>query len=125
MSPLPLSDVSDPLNPGPSIPDRPNALERWETAWMELDLREPNASIDAPIPAKNEPPVEFSFGRYFVVIREGYGISAGYSFFDLRARSSKHTTTAQWTTIEVDTPNVLAFVFASELNLTVAISCVR
>jgi len=125
MSHPPLSDVFDPLDPGLSIPDLPDALERWETAWMELDLREPNASIDAPVPAKSGPPVEFSFGRYFVVIREGYGISAGYSFFDMHARSSPHTTAAQWTTIEINTPNVLVFAFASELNLAVAISCVK
>jgi hypothetical protein len=120
-----LSDVFDPLDPALSIPHRPDALERWETAWMELDLREPNASIDAPVPAESGPPVEFSFGRYFVVIREGYGISAGYSFLDMRARSSPHTTTAQWTTVEINTPNVLVFAFASEPNLAVAISCVR
>jgi hypothetical protein len=124
MSP-PLSDVVDPLDSGLSISDRSDALERWETAWMELDLREPNASIDAPIPAESGPPVEFSFGRYFVVIREGYGVSAGYSFLDIHARLSPHTTTTQWKTIDINTPNVLMFAFASELNLAVAISCVR
>jgi len=120
-----LSGVFDPLDPGLSLPDRIEALGRWETSWMELDLREPNASIDAPIPTKSGPPVEFSFGRYFVVIREGYGISAGYSFLDMHARSSSHTNAARWTTIELNTPNVLVFAFASELNLAVAISCVR
>ena len=120
-----LSGVVNPLDPGLSLPDRPDALERWETAWMELDLREPNASIDAPIPAKSGPPVAFSFGRYFAVIREGCGISAGYSFLDMHARSSPHTTTAQWTTVEINTPNVLVFAFSSELNLAVAISYVR
>ena len=120
-----LTGVFDPLDPGLSLPDRLIALERWETAWMELDLRESNASIDAPVPAKSRPPVEFSFGRYFVVIREGYGISAGYSFLDMHARSSPHTDASQWTTIEINTPNVLVFAFASELNLAVAISCVR
>jgi hypothetical protein len=115
----------DPLDPGLSLPDRLDALRRWVTAWMELDLREPNASIDAPVPAKSGPPVEFSFGRYFVVIREGYDISAGYSFLDMHAMSSPHTTAALWTTIEINTPNVLVFAFAPELNLAVAISCVR
>jgi hypothetical protein len=117
--------VFDPLDPGQSPPDRLDALRRWVTAWMELDLREPNASIDAPVPAKSGPPVEFSFGRYFVVIREGYDISAGYSFLDMDAMSSPHITAALWTTIEINTPNVLVFAFASELNLAVAISCVR
>src|SRR6267154_4229503 len=112
MSPPPLSDIVDPLDSGLSIPDRPDALERWEIAWMELDLREPNASIDAPVPVKSGPPVDLSFGRYFVVIREGYGISAGYSFLDMHTKSSPHTTTAQWTTVEVNTPNVLVFAFA-------------
>ena len=120
-----LSGVFDPLNSSLSLPDRVVALERWETAWMELDIREPNASIDAPVPNRSGPPVEFSFGRYFVVIREGYGISAGYSFLDMHARSLPHTHSSRWTTIQVDTPNVLVFAFASELNLAVAISCVR
>jgi F-box associated protein len=121
-----LSGVFDPLDPGLSLPDRLEALKRWETAWIELDLRKPDASIDAPVPAKRGgPPIEFSFGRYFVVIREGYGISAGYSFLDMHARSSSHTNAARWTTIEINTPNVLVFAFASELNLAVSISCVR
>jgi hypothetical protein len=121
-----LSGVFDPLDSGLSLPDRLDALERWETAWREMDFRQPNASIDAPIPSKSGlPNVEFSFGRYFVVIREGYGIKAGYSFLDMHARSSSHTSASRWTTIEVNTPNVLVFAFASELNLAVAISCVR
>ena len=121
-----LSGVFDPLDPGLSLPDRLDALERWETAWREMDLRKPTASIDAPVPSRsgNGPPIEFSFGRYFVVIREGYGISAGYSFLDMHARTSLHTAAACWTTIEINTPNVLVFAFASELNLAVAISCV-
>ena len=64
-----------------------------------------------------------SFGRYFVVIREGYGISADYSFLDMHARSSR-TNAVRWTTIEINTPNVLVFAFDSELNLAVAFSCV-
>ena len=123
-----LSGVFDPLDPGLSLPDRLDALERWETAWRELDLRKPNASIDAPVPShltsRNGSPIEFSFGRYFVVIREGFGMSAGYSFLDMRARSSEHTNVARWTNIEINTPNVLVFAFASELDLAVAISCV-
>ena len=122
-----LSGVFDPLalDPSISLPDCLDELARWETAWIELDLRESNASIDAPVLAKSGPPVEFSFGRYFVVIREGYGVSAGYSFLDMHARSSPHVNVSQWTTIEINTPNVLVFAFASELNLAVAISCVR
>lgn len=119
-----LSGVFDPLDPGLSLPERLDALQHWETAWAELDLREPNISIDAPVPAKSGPPVEFSFGRYFVVIREGYGRSAGYSFLDMHARFSPHANATRWTTVEVDTPNVLVFAFASELDLAVAISCV-
>ena len=120
-----LSGVFDPLDPGLSLPDRLVALDRWEIAWRDMDLRERNGSIDAPVPNRKGLPLEFSFGRYFVVIREGYGISAGYSFLDMHARSSSHTDASHWTTIEVNTPNVLVFAFASELNLAVAISCVR
>ena len=119
-----LSGVFDPLDPGLSFPERLDALQRWEIAWTEMDLREPTVRIDAPVPSKGGPPVEFSFGRYFVVIREGYGRSAGYSFLDMHAGFTAHADAAQWTTIEIKTPNVLVFAFASELDLAVAISCV-
>ena len=119
-----LSGVYDPLDPGLSLPERLVALERWEVAWQEVDLRESKGRIDAPIP-KSRSAVEFSFGRYFVVIREGYGRQAGYSFLDMHATySSQHTDVERWTTIKVDLLNVLVFAFASELDLAVAISCV-
>ena len=120
-----LSGIFDPLDPGLSLPERFEALERWEKSWAEDDLRAPNATIDAPVPAGRGHPVEFSFGRYFVVIREGYARSAGYSFLDMHSSFSSHTNAALWTTIKIDTPNVLVFAFASELDLAVAISCVR
>jgi hypothetical protein len=120
-----LSGVFDPLDPGLSLPERFDALLRWETAWAEVDLHTPNARIDAPVPAGRGHPVEFSFGRYFVVIREGYRKSAGYSFLDMHSTFSSHANAALWTTIKIDTPNVLVFAFASELDLAVAISCVN
>ena len=60
------------------------------------------------------------------MIREGYGISAGYSFLDMRARSFSNTNAARGNlnTVEINTPNILVFAFASEFNLAVAISCV-
>ncbi|KAH9963630.1 hypothetical protein BC827DRAFT_1266401 [Russula dissimulans] len=117
-----LSGVFDPLDPGLSLPDRLDALQRWEIAWAEMDLREPTVRIDAPVPAKGRPPVEFSFGRYFIVIREGYGRSASYSFLDMHAGFTPHADASQWTTIEIKTPNVLVFAFAPALDLAVAIS---
>ncbi len=121
-----LSGVFDPLDPGLSLPERLDALHQWETTWAEMNLHEPDARIDAPVPSGRGPPVEFSFGRYFVVIREGYGRSAGYSFLDMHSAFSPDANNAAlWTTIKIDTPNVLVFAFASELDLAVAISCVR
>ena len=120
-----LSGVFDSLDSDLSLPDRLDSLRRWEIAWRELDLRERNASIDAPVPSRSRNRlIQFSFGRYFVVIREGLGISAGYSFLDMHARSSEHTNVASWKTVEINSTNVLVFAFASELNLAVAISCV-
>src|SRR6266436_5933375 len=43
-----LSGVFDPLEPGISLPDRLDALERWETAWREMDLGKPIGVISAP-----------------------------------------------------------------------------
>jgi len=120
-----LSGVYDPLGPAFSLPERQVALEQWETAWQEIDLRESHSRIDAPLPKARRQQVEFSFGRYFVVILEGYGRDASYSFLDMHSTySSQHTEVASWTTIKVATPNVLVFAFASELDLAVAFSCV-
>ena len=89
--------------------------------------RSTSAHIDAPGPVSvgRGHLVEFSFGRYFVEIREGYAKSAGYSFLDMHSTFSSHANAALWTTIKIDTPNVLVFAFASELDLAVAISCVN
>jgi hypothetical protein len=119
-----LSGMYDPLDPGLTLPERLEELERWETAWAELDLREPNTRIDAPIPAGPGHPGEFSFGQYFTVFREGYAKPAGYSFLDILSIFSSYADTSHWTTITVDFPNVLTFAFSPELDLLVAISCV-
>ena len=42
----------DPLSPGLSLPERLVALQRWETAWQEIDLRKSHSRIDAPPPRK-------------------------------------------------------------------------
>ncbi|KAI0294199.1 hypothetical protein BC826DRAFT_1104786 [Russula brevipes] len=118
-----LSGVFELRHAGLSLPERLDALQRWESAWAEMDLREPNVRIDAPVPSRRGHSVQFSFGRYFVVIREGYGRPAGYSFLDMHASFTPHADVARWTTIEIDVPNVLVFAFASELDLAVAISC--
>jgi hypothetical protein len=121
-----LSGVFDPLDLGLSLPERFDSLLQWETAWAEVDLRTPNARIDAPVLTGRGHPVEFSFfGRYFVMICEGYAMSAGYSFLDMHATFTSHATAALWTTIKIKTPNVLVFAFASELDLVVSISCVN
>jgi hypothetical protein len=121
-----LSSVYDPLDPGLSLPERLDALERWETTWMEMDLHEPNAVINAPVLAGSVLMPGRGFflsGQYLIMSHERIGASAFYSFLDIHARSS-HTKAARWTTIEIDT-TILAFAFASELNLAVAISCVN
>jgi hypothetical protein len=122
-----LSGVFDPLEPGLSLPDRLDALERWETAWMEMDLREPNAIINQPVfvDRVTRPGRRFISAQYFIMYHERIGESAFYSFLDIHAMSS-HTNlnAARWTTIEIDTP-IFTFAFAPELNLAVAISCVN
>jgi hypothetical protein len=121
-----VSGVSDPLNPNISLSDPLDAFNQWETAWREIDLRKPNTSIDEPVLAADDPDIEYSFGRYFVLSREGYGISGpGYAFLDLHARSSSsHTNAAHWKTIKVKAYNLM-LAFAPELNVAVAIEYVR
>ena len=118
-----LSGVFDPLEPGLSLPDRLDALERWETAWMKMDLREPNAIINAPVfDGVIVPRQGFLYGQYLIMYHMTSAASAFYSFFDVHAVSS-HTNAARWTTIEVDS-STFVFAFAPELNLAVTISCV-
>jgi hypothetical protein len=119
-----LNGVFDSLGPGLSLPDRLDVLERWETAWMEMDLREPNALIDGPVSAEGVPLLgrRYLSGQY-IIMTESFGTSGFYFFLDMHARSS-HTNAARWTTIRIDSL-VFAFAFVSELNLTVTISCVN
>jgi hypothetical protein len=120
-----LSGMYDPLDPGLSLLERLEALERWEIAWAEMYLREPNRRIEIPILTGPDCSSDFLFGgQYCVVFRKGYAQPAGYSFLDMRSIFSSHVDTALWKTIEVDTPNVLVFAFAPCLDLIVAISCV-
>jgi hypothetical protein len=119
-----LSGVFDPLEPGPSLPDRLDALERWEAAWMRMDLREPNTITNAPVfDGVCVPRQGLLYGQYLIMVHVRSRASAFYSFLDVHAMSL-HTNAARWTTIEVDTPT-LVFTFAPELNLAVAISCVN
>lgn len=121
-----LSGVFDPLDPGLSLPDRLDALERWDTAWMEMDIREPDDIIDMSVFAESGylPDSGLFSGQYFIVY-EKYDIPHGYAFLDMHARSSSQTNAMHWTTIKIDTPNTRALAFTSELNLTVVISCVN
>jgi hypothetical protein len=121
-----LSGVFDPLEPGPtlSLPDRLDALERWEAAWMKMDLREPNAIINAPVFDSTYDPLQgFLYGQYLIMDYVRIAASASYSFLDIRAMSL-YNNAARWTIIDVDTPT-LVFTFAPELNLTVTISYVN
>ena len=123
-----LSGVYDPLDPGLSLPERFDALERWETAWAEVDLCTPNACIEMPVvPTECIHYVRFLSGRHLVVIyRSYYGLAPVYLFLDMHATTfTSHVNAALWTTVKVDAPNVLVFAFASELDLAVAISCVH
>jgi len=117
-----LSGIFDPLEPGISLPDRLDALERWETAWREMDLSKPIASIDALVHANvSEPTVSYFCEQHVITSRSGFGVPAGYSFLDLHTWSSP-TNVARWTTIDIQNPNVLSFSFAPEINLSVAFS---
>jgi hypothetical protein len=118
-----LSGVSNPLNPDIPLSNHLDAFNQWETAWREVDLRKPNASIDEPALAEDDPEIDYSFGRYFVLSREGYGISgSGYAFLDLHARSSSsHTNAAHRKTKAYN----LILALAPELDLAVAIEYVR
>ena len=118
-----LSGVFDPLESGLSLPDRLDALERWETAWMEIDLRGPNSIITIPAESVVMPGRGLLSGQYLIMCQDRIGASASYSYLDIHAWSS-HTDAADWTTIEIGTP-ILTSAFASELNLAVVILCVN
>jgi len=123
-----LSGIFDPLEPGLSLPERLDALERWETAWREMDLSNPIASTDAlghAVITHVEPSVSYCGEQHFVIPSTGFGIPASYSFLDLHSWPSSPSSVTPWTTIDFQTPNVLSFAFAPELNLSVAFSYVN
>jgi hypothetical protein len=125
-----LSGIFDPLEPGISLPGRLDALERWETAWREMDLSKSIARIDAPahaviISEPNEPIESHLWEQHVITFRTGSGVLASYSFLDLHTWSSSPTNTTRWTTIDIQDTNVLSFAFSPELNLSVAFSYVK
>ncbi|KAN0123143.1 hypothetical protein V8E52_003096 [Russula decolorans] len=99
-----LSGVFDPLEPGLFLPERLDALERWETAWMEMNLASQSPSLMCQSSPKK------------------YDLSRGYAFLEMHAGCSSHINSTHWMAIEFDTPNILALAFALELNLAVAVS---
>ena len=121
-----LSGVFDPLEPGIPLPDRLDALEQWETAWREMDLRKPIASIDAPTSVHNatinDSLVHDFDEKHVITCRTGFGELPSYSFLHLHTWSSNDM---RWTTIDVQIPIIVLFAFAPELNLSVAISYVK
>jgi hypothetical protein len=122
-----LSGIFDPLEPGISLPDRLDALERWETAWREMDLGDPIAVIDAP-PGSSEPFVDRFEQHVIARPRRTTGSEpVSYWFFDLSTWPPSPTNVMRWTTIDVQIPNrdFLSFAFAPELNLSVAFSYVK
>jgi len=123
-----LSGIFDPLEPasGISLPDRLDALERWETAWREMDLSKPIASVDALVHTgfTSQPTVSHICEQHVITLRTGFDVPACYSFLDLHTCASEPANVTRWTTIDIQTPNVLSFAFAPELNLSVAFSYV-
>ncbi len=120
-----LSGVFDPLEPGISLPDRLDALERWETAWREIDVRKPIASIDALIDTVGEQPIDFVGEQHIIESHTGFGVPASYSFLNLHTRSSSAPNVARCTAIEVKDHSVLSFALSLELNLSVAFLYVK
>ena len=123
-------DDFDPLEPDISLPDRFDALERWETAWREMDLRNPVASINALVHAATvgEQPVSYCGEQHIITFRTGFGVPGlptSYSFLDLHTWSSSPSNVTCWTTVDTEYPNVLSFAFAPELDLSVAFSYVN
>ena len=92
-----FSGIFDPLEPGLSLPDRLDALKRQEIAWMEMDLREPDAIIGVPVFAESEhrPDSGFLSGQYFIVYQK-YDLSCGYTFLEMHTGCSSHTNAAHW-----------------------------
>ena len=123
-----LSGVFDPLDPGIPLTDRLETLERWETAWMEMDVCKPIASIDPLqdplIDTLGDAPIDY-FEQHIIDSRMGFGVPASYSFLNLHTRSSSTLNVARWTTIEINTHNVLTFACAPELNLSATFSYVK
>jgi len=120
-----LSGVFDPLEPGLALPDRLDALERWEAAWREMNVPEPIASVNALVHVVSEPPIGYFGEEHVIAFGTGFGRPAIYSFLNLHTWSSSHTDVARWTTVEINNPDVHSFAFAPELDLSVAFLLVK
>jgi len=84
-----LSGVFDPLEPSLSLPDRLDALEGREIAWMEMGLREPDPITDVPVFAESEYRPDSGFLQYLdsiFLVYQKYDPSRGYAFLDMHAR---------------------------------------
>ena len=115
-----LSSI-EPIEPDMSLPDRLDALDRWETVWREMDLRKPIASID--LPGRD---TLLSEQHVIACHTEPRGSeTVSYSFLDLHTWSSSPTGDMGWTTIDIQNSNALSFAFAPELNLSVTFSYVK
>jgi hypothetical protein len=79
------SGLCDPMLPGYTIPQRIEALERWETAWRNLEARgscQVKRIVLCNLPG--EPRSTYIIRDDFLISMQAFGLNPGYGYIDLR-----------------------------------------
>jgi hypothetical protein len=119
------SALHDPLLPGYTIPQRMEALEKWEAAWRNLEMIESSGHIKYIVPC------EISHPRIihddFLIMIPGFNAipgfnTPGYGYVDLRTFQPE-VEKDPWTKITNDSwrNKVRHFVFSVEQDLVLVI----
>ncbi|KAI0284902.1 hypothetical protein BC826DRAFT_130629 [Russula brevipes] len=98
------SDLHDPMLPGYTIPQRIEALERWETTWRNLEAQS-SCQVKRIVPCElgGSPCHIYRIRDDFLIATHGYAftLNPGYGYVDLRV-SQPRGETDPWTRILMD-----------------------
>jgi hypothetical protein len=120
------SGLQDPLFPNYTISQRIEALEKWETAWNNVETK---TQSSGQVKYKVACPFEYRLDcrtwihdDFLVVTKSGYARSPAYGYVDLRALQSEEER-CSWTTITNDSwsDKHCRFAFSVEQDLVLVV----
>jgi hypothetical protein len=117
------SGLHDPMLPGYTIPQRIEALERWEATWRNLEAQSScHVKRIVPCDLAGIRCLTYIIRDDFLIATHGYGREPGYGYVDLRVFQPGGETDP-WSTIVMDnwSGKHFEFQFFPEQDLVVAI----